>query len=110
MKPDNLFSRLPAELPEELVETLAAGACGGGVKIERIVSRGHASPPGFWYDQESTEWVILLQGSATLRFEDEAGPLALNPGDWLEIPPHRRHRIEETSTGGDTVWLAIHWG
>ena len=32
-------------------------------RIERIVSRGQASPPGFWYDQETDEWVLLVSGA-----------------------------------------------
>ena len=36
-----------------------------GLKIERIISQGQASPPGFWYDQAWNEWVIVLKGSAT---------------------------------------------
>jgi hypothetical protein len=48
------------------------------MKIERIISQGQASPPGFWYDQAWNEWVIVLKGSATLQFEDEPrGRLAL---------------------------------
>ena len=35
-----------------------------GIRIERIVSRGHTSPPDFWYDQPQAEWVIVLAGSA----------------------------------------------
>jgi len=30
------------------------------------------------------------------------------PGDWIEIPPHVRHRVEWTETDEPTVWLAIH--
>ena len=33
-------------------------------KIERIVSRGHASPEDFWYDQEENEWVMVVKGTA----------------------------------------------
>jgi len=107
MKKHNLFENLPNELPEELTEVLAEGQ--GQIRIERIVSRGHASPPGFWYDQESTEWVLLLRGTAILRFEDQEEPLALSAGDWVEIPAHRRHRVETTSPNENCIWLAIHW-
>ena len=34
-----------AKLPEEVVDVLTQG---DGVRIERIVSTGHASPAGFW--------------------------------------------------------------
>ena len=101
----NLFTHIPAALPDELVETLAEG--GGRVRIERIVSRGHASPPGFWYDQDSVEWVVLLRGAAVLRFEGDEEEVRMRPGDWIEIPAHRKHRVDETADGEDTVWLAV---
>ncbi|MDD3118910.1 MAG: cupin domain-containing protein [Victivallales bacterium] len=100
---DSIFARIPEHLPEELFERLGGN---DRVRIERIVSDGHASPPGFWYDQEQTEWVMVLAGSAVLRCgEDE--PVTLRPGDWLELPPHCRHRVERTAPR--TVWLAIHY-
>ena len=103
----NLFGGVARDLPQELVETiLRAGSC----RIERIVSRGHSSPAGFWYDQPQHEWVLLVSGAARLRFEDEAGEVELKPGDHLNIPAHRRHRVEWTAPDVDTVWLAIHYG
>ena len=104
----NLFQSIPDDLPDELQELLAEGE--GTVRIERIVSRGHTSPPDFWYDQEEREWVVLLSGSATLQFEDEPHPHTLQPGDWLNIAPHRRHRVQATAADGDTVWLAVFFG
>lgn len=101
--PPNLFRDLPASPSEELFQTLLnAPNC----RIERIVSRGHASPEGFWYDQDEHEWVMLLTGAARLRFEGEE-PLALSPGDYLNIPAHRRHRVEWTDPDQPTVWLAV---
>lgn len=108
MKRGNLFGNVPGDLPEELSETLAEGD--GPFRIERIVSRGHSSPPGFWYDQDSAEWVVLLQGFATLRFEKDPELIDLKPGDWFEIPAHCRHRVESTPAAEDTVWLAVHCG
>jgi cupin 2 domain-containing protein len=102
----NLFAGLPAELTEELIETLVHA---NGARLERIVSRGHATPAGEWYDQDANEWVVLLRGGAGLRFEDEAEPRVLRPGDWLEIPAHRRHRVEWTSRSEPTIWLALHF-
>jgi cupin 2 domain-containing protein len=106
MKQGNLFKEVVGDLPGELIETLASGQ--GKFRIERIVSRDHSSPDDFWYEQESTEWVALLAGSAVLKFE-EAGEKSLSPGDWIEIPPRVRHRVESTSTAEDTIWLALHW-
>jgi cupin 2 domain-containing protein len=107
MAPPNLYGGLPL-IPEaeERFETLLAKP---GVRIERIVSTGQASPPGFWYDQEQAEWVVLLQGSAGLRFADEDQARELKPGDWLHIAPQRRHRVEWTEKDGATVWLAFHF-
>ena len=78
-----------------------------GILIERIVSKGHASPPGFWYDQDRDEWVALLQGKAKIAWLDgKTGNL--NPGDWLFIPAHVKHRVEWTSTDPPCIWLAVH--
>jgi cupin 2 domain-containing protein len=103
----NLFADIPAAgaRDEEFSEILARP----GLKIERIVSHGHASPPGFWYDQPQNEWVIVLKGSARLRFEDEAGERALAAGDYVFIPAGKRHRVEWTSAEEPTIWLAVHF-
>jgi len=65
---ETLFEGIPAELPKEIFDTICATE---GVKIERIVSRGHASPEGFWYDQEKNEFVLVVRGSAGLKLENE---------------------------------------
>jgi cupin 2 domain-containing protein len=106
MRSGNIFANLPARASEEEVSVLAAHA---GARIERIVSTGQASPPGFWYDQDWTEWVILLNGAARLRIEGEDAPRILRPGDYLELPAHVRHRVEWTDPDRPTVWLAAHW-
>ena len=102
----NLWDDIPAELPEELIAVLAAGE---NFRLERIVSRGQATPSGAWYDQEDHEWVLLISGRAGLRFEDEPEPRVLRPGDYLLIPAHRRHRVEWTDPAAATVWLALHY-
>jgi len=98
----NLFDDIPKDLPEELLTVLAES---DGLKIERIVSDGHASPEGFWYDQEQNEWVLLVSGSAVLEFEE--GKMELNPGDHLLLPAHRRHRVDSTSATEKTIWVAV---
>jgi cupin 2 domain-containing protein len=103
---DNLFADLPAHLPEELVELLVHSA---GARLERIVSLAHTTPPGQWLDQNTNEWVVVLRGAATLRFEDEPDPRVLSPGDWINIPAHRRHRVEWTAKTEPTIWLALHY-
>lgn len=102
----NLLAGLPlgAEAGERS-ETLLSEP---GLRIERIVSTGQASPPGFWYDQAQGEWVLLVSGAALLRFEDETGARSLRPGDWLYIAPRRRHRVDWTGPAAPTVWLAVH--
>jgi UDP-N-acetylmuramate: L-alanyl-gamma-D-glutamyl-meso-diaminopimelate ligase len=89
---------------DETVEVLSSA---GGVRIERITSRGHASPPGFWYDQDEHEWVTLLSGAARLRLEDPEQTVELRPGDHLLIPAHTRHRVDWTAPDVATVWLAV---
>ena len=106
MSGGNLFQFLPdpgaGEASEALVET-------PGLRLERIVSHGHATPPGQWYDQARPEWVLLLRGAARLRFEGEPHERPLGPGDWLLIPAGCRHRVEWTAPGEPTVWLAVHF-
>jgi len=99
----NLFSNLPTTLPEELVTILAENH---HVRIERIVSTGHCSPEGFWYDQDEAEWVVVLKGKAKLLFED-GETVELTPGDHILIPAHRKHRVEWTTPDEPTVWLAF---
>ena len=102
----NLFRDLPDDLPEEAFLTLAATE---GFRLARIVSTGQATPEGEWYDQERAEWVVVLKGSAALRFEDEAEDRLLRPGDFVDIPAHRRHRVVRTDPDGPTVWLALYY-
>jgi cupin 2 domain-containing protein len=102
----NLFSPLPDAAAGEDVTALVSSP---NVTIERIVSRAHASPPGFWYDQDKPEWVVVLAGSAGLLFEGEAAPRTLKPGDYVHIPAHARHRVAWTDAGEATVWLAVHY-
>ena len=101
---DNIFSDIPASLPDELLEIIAGNDT---VRIERIISRGHTSPDDFWYDQEHNEFVLLVSGEAELRIEDRDDPVRLKRGDYLVIPAHIKHRVEWTSPDEDTVWLAV---
>ena len=102
----NLFADLPlAPEAAERLETLLAQP---GLRIERIVSNGQASPPGFWYEQVEAEWVLLVSGEARLRFEDESEARHLRAGDWLYIEPLRRHRVDWTDAEVPTIWLAVH--
>lgn len=100
--PDNLLQNLPLRLADEWITVLARSP---HVRIERIVSTGQASPPGFWYDQDEHEWVVVMRGGARVRLED--GCVDLKPGDSLLIPAHQKHRVEWTSPDEPTVWLAV---
>ena len=103
--PANLLGDLPRDSFTETFQTILATSA---VRVERIVSRGHASPAGFWYDQAEHEWVVVLAGAARLRFED-GETIAMKPGDHVNIPAHRRHRVEWTHPHEPTVWLAVHY-
>ena len=98
----NLFTDFPANLPDELLTTLLKAA---NVRIERIVSHGHASPVGFWYDQDEHEWVIVLKGAARIQFEDSI--VEMKPGDFANIPAHKKHRVDWTTLNEPTIWLAV---
>lgn len=105
--PCNLLADLPrSTLPEEQFSELLRRP---GLRIERIVSTGHASPPGFWYDQPAGEWVMVIAGEAILEFADGTPPCHLKTGDCLDLAPHRKHRLAWTSTDRPTVWLAVHY-
>jgi cupin 2 domain-containing protein len=101
----NIFDELPQHLPKELVQTLIRAA---DVRIERIVSHGHASPADFWYDQPQREGVIVLKGAARLQFEDAM--VEMKPGDFINIPAYKKHRVDWTTPDEPTVWLGVRYG
>ena len=98
----NLLSQLPDPGEHENFQILFESPA---VRIERIVSDEHSSPPGFWYDQAHDEWVMLVQGEAVLEYAEGERQL-LRKGDSLCIPAHCRHRVG--GTGPRTIWLTIH--
>ena len=103
---DNLFNNPPKRADgSEFTQTLLAQS---GARVERIVSNGQSSPPGFWYDQAEVEWVAVLKGEALLRFEDEPEPRRLVAGDWITTAAHRRHRVDWTMPDSPTVWVAVY--
>ena len=106
MKPENLFANIPDDLPDELFTTIHEVK---GLRIERIVSQGHASPSRFWYDQDEHEWVVVLRGNAVIEFEGEPELVELQRGSYLNIPARARHRVASTSPTEKTIWLAIHY-
>jgi len=106
MNAENLLTGLTDKLSEELFTTIQHT---DGLRIERIVSQGHVSPPGFWYDQEESEWVVVLEGRAAVQFEGDSEPIELQRGSYLNIPAHTRHRVTWTDPAQKTIWLAIHY-
>ena len=101
----NIFADLPQQLPKELVQILIRAT---DVRIERIISLGHASPADFWYDQAQAEWVIVLKGAARLQFED--GMIEMKVGDFINIPAFKKHRVDWTTPDEPTVWLGVRYG
>ena len=104
---NNLLADIPADLPEELITTILEAS---NLRVERIVSHGHASPEGFWYGQNQNECVILLKGLARLTIDGNVHPVDMKPGDFVTIPAHAKHRVEWTTPDEPTIWLAIHYG
>ncbi len=104
MKVTNLFNNTPIRLPEERIDVLTKSE---NVRIERIISRGHASPEDFWYNQDQDEFVLLIKGKAELEFTDPDKIVTLNAGDSLIIPAHQQHRVRWTEPETETIWLVV---
>jgi len=102
---NNIFQNLP-DSEKEVFEILIQSE---NFRLERIISSGQSTPEGQWYDQDKDEWIILLSGSAKLLFEGSEEIIELKPGDYLNIPAHKKHRVEWTSQDTDTVWIALHY-
>ncbi len=101
----NIFDSIPDDLSDEVFEILAENE---GVKIERIISKGHSSPDVGWYDQNKNEFVIVLKGKACMSFEDGKS-IDLKSGDYLNIKAHEKHKVSWTAPDTETIWLAIHY-
>ena len=101
----NIFDSIPADLSSEVFEDLVSS---DKVKIERIISKGHSSPDFGWYDQEQSEWVIVIAGSAIIDFDGKPS-ITLKAGDYLNIPAHQKHKVAWTDPDVETVWLAVHY-
>jgi cupin 2 domain-containing protein len=104
----NLFGHVSASAKarEELIECVLSAP---SLRIERIVSWGNVSPEGFWYDQDTNEWVVLLSGAARLAIEGSEA-IDMRTGDYINIPARKRHRVEWTDPDRPSIWLAIHYG
>ena len=105
MAASNIFENIPEQLKQECFDTLVQSE---HVTIERIVSKGHTSPESGWYEQKRNEWVMVLQGAATIMFEN-GDQTRLQAGDHLNIPALCKHRVLWTDPDQKTVWLAVHY-
>lgn len=103
----NLLHDVPVHATGEVFTDLLAWQSTGGVRIERIVSNGQASPPGFWYDSTDDEWVLVISGTGAVELDDGTTH-TLGAGDWLRLPPNCRHRVAWTDAAQPTIWLAVH--
>lgn len=101
----NIFADVPVDPGQEEFSNLLKLP---GTRVERIVSLGQTTPEGQWYDQDWTEWVIVLQGHARILLEGETEPRDLRPGDWLELAAGVRHRVVFTDPTQPTIWIAVH--
>ena len=103
MNSANILGSLPKDLKSELIEDIIRSS---SVRIERIVSKGHTSPDSGWYDQDMNEWVMVIEGRASLGFED-GSKCDLAAGDYITIPAHIKHKVVWTDPNQITVWLAV---
>ena len=105
MKISNLFTNIPNPSKDEFFENIIKN---DKVKIQRIVSHGHTSPKEGWYEATNEEWVILLEGAATLSFKN-GEDISLSIGDYINIPAHSEHKVSWTKPECNTIWLVIHY-
>ena len=106
VKVDNLLAKLPAAKRAEAFTELLSRP---GMRLERIVSRGQATPEDHPMVQGRDEWVLLLEGAAGIRIED-SNEVSLTPGDHLLIAAGQKHWVTWTAKDRPTVWLALHLG
>ena len=102
----NVFSGIQKQAPDEVLETVLQT---GQFKIERIISHGHTTTKGEWYDQDRNEWVLILKGNAGLLFEGSDKTVTMKTDDYINIPAHQKHRVEWTDPEEETIWLAVHY-
>ena len=104
----NLLNDIPSPLPTELFQDLVST---NHLRIERILSHGHHTVPGEWYDQDEHEWILVVQGEASLLFIDpqtqQQQLVQLGPGARINIPARQKHRVEWTHPDMTTVWLCV---
>lgn len=102
MKKYNIFEKIIVNKKEEIFFEIFKNET---IKIEKIVSNGQKSPENFWYEQEKSEFILLLEGFAILQFENEE--IELKKGDCLNIKAMQKHRVKYTSQEEPTIWFAV---
>ena len=96
----NIYEMPTLPLTEEVTTILTENE---NIRIERIISTGQVSD---WYDQDETEFIILLEGNAMIEYENGKS-VTMSRGDMLLINPHERHRVSYTSSSPPCVWLCV---
>lgn len=102
MEKYNIFDEIPVDKSEEKFFEIFKDE---KIKIEKIVSNGQKSPQDFWYEQEKSEFVLILEGFAIVEFEDFE--VELKKGDCLNIKAYQKHRVKFTTLDETTIWFAV---
>ena len=102
MEKYNIFDKIIVDKEEENFFEIFKNET---IKIEKIVSNGQTSPENFWYEQEKSEFILLLEGFAILEFENRE--VELKKGDCLNIEAMEKHRVKFTSLNEPTIWFAV---
>ena len=102
MEKYNIFDKIIVDKEEENFFEIFKNET---IKIEKIVSNGQISPENFWYEQEKSEFILLLEGFAILEFENRE--VELKKGDCLNIEAMEKHRVKFTSLNEPTIWFAV---
>ena len=119
----NIYDKIPESITEEIIEIMYQNP---HCKVERIISNGQITTENEWYDQDQEEWIILVQGEATILIEklqeessDKCNILNCNikeescdkvhmvKGDTLLIKSHQKHRVIYTSQNPLCIWLCV---
>ncbi|CAN5494662.1 hypothetical protein BH10BAC5_BH10BAC5_18240 [soil metagenome] len=101
--PESIYE-LPGDLETEYTEILHQSK---HAIIEQIISKGHVTEEGKWLIQEHAEWIMIIQGEA--KIEIEGKKFTLHQGDHILIQGSKRHRVTETSSIPECIWLAVHF-
>lgn len=98
---NNLFTPNTQDPKEEQFDSLIKTE---NIHIQKITSYGQTSDK--WYESNTDEWVLLLEGEGHLIYED-GKEIKLLKGEHLCIPKMKRHKVIYTSS--PAIWLAIHF-